>query len=534
MKRWLLPLLLLLTVPSTVRADFPWQSADFFNLAGGLNDGSDATTIAPTEASDLQNITFTLAGTIRKRQGFSHLNASADPGSSAVTTGGHFYKLSDGTRYLIRLVNNSGSDLIQKMDYGAGTAGPDGTWDDITGATGIAVTNDSQGDFTQAFDTLIIEDGVTSTAPFKYTGTGNAAALGGSPPSASMVEYHKNHLWSAGDTSNKSRVSFSNICTNSATCLETYTATDYFEVDTNDGQIVTGLKSGLDCLYIWKTASIWRICGDSRDTFTQEQMVRGVGTESNSSIAVINNQFLFKTQNGDYAQYDGGINVQILSSKVEGTLTGLNLDRIDDARASAFDDGTGDQDYYICESTSSSGTHDLMLVYDTFHKAWTKFSGINCNSLWQFEDGSLQKKLAFGDYIGFVNKYPDTEADAGSAIDAYWQSGQLRFPEIPLRKVFRVAQLFVEQSGDWDLTFNYKLDFDDSGTDTTVDLGGSGALWDTAVFDSDIYADTTTTIARIEINEGDYFFQWRVENSGISQPFVVKGMRLFLEQTGRE
>lgn len=521
-------------VPPTVRADVPWQAFEFFKLSGGLNDSFDPTAIEPAEASDLQNVVFTTGGAIKKRDGFSRLNSSASPTSSGVTTGGHFYKLSSGTRYLVRLVNDASGDLIQKMDYGAGTAGPDGTWDDITGATAIAVGNDSQGDFTQAFDTLIIEDGVNTTAPLKWTGSGNAAALGGSPPEATMVEYHKNHLWSAGDTDTRSRVVFSNICTTSSTCLETYTATDFFELDTNDGQVVTGLKSGLDCLYVWKTSSIWRICGASRDTFTQEQMVRDIGTNSNSSITVINNQFLFKTQLGDYAVYDGGINVKIISSKIEGTLTALNLNRIDAVRAVAFDDGTGDQDYYVCETASGATTHNRVLLYDTFHQAWTKFTGLNCNALWTYEIGTLEQAIAFGDYSGFVSRYPDTTADAGAAISAYWQSGQLRIPEIPMRKTFRVSQLYVEQSGSYNLTFTHRLDFEAAGTSTSCSLAGTGALYDTAVWDSDAYADLTTTICRVEINEGDYFFQWRVSNNAASQPWVVKGLRLWVESTQRE
>lgn len=515
-------------------AEFPWQAYEFFNLSGGLNDGADPTALENNEASDLQNVVFTTSGAIKKRQGFSHINSSASPTSSGITTGGTMYRQSDGDRFLIRLVNDSTGDKIHKMDYGAGTAGPDGTWDDITGATAISVGTDHQADFAQAFDTLIIEDGVGSTPPFKYTGTGDAEALGGSPDNATMVEYHRNHLWSAGEAASPSRVNFSNICTTSSTCIETYTATDFFELDTNDGQIVTAIKSGLDCLYVWKTASIFRICGTSRDTFTQEQMVRDIGTRSNDSVEVINNQFLFKTQLGDYAVYDGGINVKILSTKIEGTLAALNLDRIDDVRATAFDDGTGDQDYYVCETASGASTHNRVLVYDTFHQSWTKFTGIACNAIWTFETGTLQNAIAFGDYAGFVSEYPDTNADAGVAIDAFWQSGQWRVPEIPQRKTFRVAQLYVEQSGDYNLVFNHRLDFDAHGTDTSINLAGSGALWDTAVYDSDTYADLTTKIGPVEINEGDYFFQWRIENGNASEPFTVKGLRVYVEASGRE
>lgn len=531
---WLIAATVALAQTAPVSAQFPWQAFEFFQLSGGLNDGADPTAVATNEASDLQNVVFTQSGAIKKRQGTSRINSAASPSSSGVSTGGTMYRQSDGDRFLVRIVNDSTGDEIQKMDYGSGIAGPDGTWDDISGATGIAVGNDHQADFAQAFDILVIEDGVNSTPPFKYSGSGNAAALGGSPPNATMLEYHRNHLWSAGDGSNRSRVTFSNICTTSSTCIETYTATDFFEIDTNDGQVVNALKSGLDCLYIWKTSSIFRICGTSRDTFTLEQMVRDIGTISNSSVVVINNQFLFKTQLGDYAYYDGGVNVTIISTKIEGTLTSLNLNRIDAVRATAFDDGTGDQDYYACETNTGSSTHNRVLVYDTFHQAWTKFSGINCNAIWTYEIGTFETAIAFGDYSGFVSRYPDTEADAGAAIEAYWQSGQWRVPEIPLKKIFRVAQLYVEQSGNYNLTFTHKLDFEASGTATSLNLSGSGALWDTAVWDDAAYADLTTTVSRVEINEGDYFFQWRVSNNNASESFVVKGIRVWVESTERE
>ena len=536
MLRWLtVGCLLALAVHLPVaQAEFPWTAFEFFDLSAGLNDGRAPTAITTSEASDLQNVVFTIGGSIKKRLGTSRLNSSASTSATSVTTGGTFYRLSSGTRYLVRLVNETAGDLIQKMDYGAGTTGPDGTWDDITGATAISVGTDNQGDFTQAFDTLVIEDGVGTTPPFKGTGTGNAAALGGSPPNATMVEYHKNHLWSAGDGSNSSRVSFSNICTNSSTCIETYTATDYFEVDTNDGQIVTGMKSGLDCNYIWKTASIWRICGSSRDTFTQEQMVRGIGTLSNSSIVVINNQFLFKDQFGNYEVYDGGINVKILSTKIKTTLTGLNQNRIDAVRAAAFDDGTGDLNYYACETIAGASTHNRILVYDTFHQAWTKFTGLACNAIWPYEIGTFQTALALGDYSGFVSQYPTTNADAGVAIDAFWQSGQWRVPEIPLQKTFRVALLHVEQSGNYNLTFTSKLDFEGTGTEKSINLTGSGALWDSAVFDTDTYADLTTTVERVEINKGKYFFQWRVGTNDTNPVWTVKGLRVYVEPSGRE
>ena len=47
-----------------------------------------------------------------------------------------------------------------------------------------------------------------------------------------MVEYHKNHLFTSGNSAALSQVAFSGICTTSSTCLTSWTATDVFNVET--------------------------------------------------------------------------------------------------------------------------------------------------------------------------------------------------------------------------------------------------------------------------------------------------------------
>lgn len=507
-----------------------WRSYNYFSLTGGLNDGYDSTAIEDTEASDLQNVVFTTGGAISKRSGFSNLQSSAIA-STAAFTALTSWKLSSGTRYLVSLVSDGGTDRIYRMDYGAGTSGPDGTWDNISGGLTLSWGTDDLGDFAPALDVLVVEDGVATTAPYQWTGSGDATALTGAA-NASMVEYHKNHLFTSGNSAQPSQINFSALCTTASSCLTSWTATDVIHVETNDGQTVQGLKSGLDALYVWKDRSIWRISGTDRDTFILEQMVRGIGTCSNNSIAVINNKFIFLSCEGDVIIYDGGINVQIISAKIEGTLTAINLDRVDEAIAIAFDDGTGGEDYYLSLSASASSTHDRLLVFDTFHQAWTKFLGINANAMATYEIGTLQTALVFGNYIGDANRYPNTNADDGAAINAFYQSGQLQF-DLPQEKIFRLAQIFVNQEGAYNLTFEYRLDFEAVGTSSSISLAGSGSLWDTAIFGTDAFADITTVTGRVEGFRICDFFQWRVSNTNAAQPFLVKGIRIFMEPTGR-
>ena len=84
MKRWLRLLAVagVIVIPTSTMAAFPWRPFEVFNFAAGLNDGSDPTALEPGEASDLQNVVFTSSSAIKKREGFSRINSSANPSAS--------------------------------------------------------------------------------------------------------------------------------------------------------------------------------------------------------------------------------------------------------------------------------------------------------------------------------------------------------------------------------------------------------------------------------------------------------------------
>lgn len=500
-----------------------WVAVRVVGLSGGLNDAADPTTLTLTEASDLQNVVFTPLGGLARRDGFVHVNTVA----GGVSTIQGFYRQADGTRFLVRLASGT-TDQVEKMDYGAGTTGPDGTWDDITGAISLTISNDDLGDFAVAENEVVFEDGIGTTAPFKWTGTGNAAAVGGTPPNATMVEYHKRHLWTAGLSTARSRLTFSNLDD-----MEVWTSTDTIEVETDDGQVLTALRSALDCLYAFKTESIWRVCGASRDDFTLEQMVRGIGAANNQAVAVLNNQFVFLTSQGDVAVYNGGTQVEIISTKIEGTLSGLNLNRIVEAVAVAFDDAEGDDDFYLSVSGTGSGTHNRLLVFDTFHQAWTKFDGFACNALAVYEVGTQQRALLCGTYSGYTDRYPSGNSDAGEPIDAFYASGHYDF-EVAQQKIFRVLQLvFQQRSTSHPIAVEYRIDFATTGTETELDLSGSGALWDTAVFDVDTWADLTTTLKVIHMDTPGDYLQWYLSEDSTAPAFLLRNLRVWMESTGR-
>src|SRR3990167_9035239 len=331
--KFILPIILLAS-SAVYAADMgTWVSARFFRLTGGINDTSDSSSIEVTEAADLQNVLFSTSGAIKRREGFTHLNSSS-LGAASTFTGLTYYKQSDGDRFLVGLVSNGATDTVQKMDYTSTAGSPDGTWDSISSSLSLAFTDDQLADFATATD-ILYGDGTHSL--IKWTGTGDATELT-SLPDATMVEFHKRILWLAGRSDVRNCVSFSGLDTpetfNNTTCTGDG---DYLLVETDDGQTISGIKSALDCLYIFKTESIWRACGADRDNLYLEQMVRGIGAASNQAITLINNKFIFLTSQGNVAIYDGGITVQVLSGKIQGTLDSLNPARISKSVAVAFD-----------------------------------------------------------------------------------------------------------------------------------------------------------------------------------------------------
>lgn len=528
---------LLAFLPSAQSAT-PWQLYEYDKLTGGLNDSFDAITLAPSEASDLQNIIFPRAinGAIASRPGYSRINTTALSGTPDCT-GLFFFKLVSGTRYLVSIWTD---DLIRRMDYTG--AGPDGTWDDITGSLSFNVGTDDQADFAVAQDSVVIEDGLTNTAPYRWTGTGNAAALTSDVdvPNSSMVEYHVRHLFLAGNDSNPSRLYFSALDD-----ITDYTSTDFIRVETDSGDgIIRGLKTGLDGLYIWKDSSIWRLSGTNRDDFVLERMVQGIGTLSNQSIAVVNdprsNQqiFVFTTQNGDVAAYDGGVNVAILSYKIKNSFpNALAFDRIDEVRATAYD-----AMYMASVSTSGNATHNRIYAFDFIHNAWTRLEGMNANAVGTFENGAGEPLFMFGDYDGFASQWDINDTStfndpSSTAIDSYYVTGWFSFKESGLEKNLRVLRIFVNQEGTSRLLdVEVRKDFETTSSVRQVSLAGSGAVWDSAIYDTDRYADLTIAIGRIEPSRGlsANLFQIRLDNGErVSERFRIRKLQFEVEPSGR-
>jgi len=530
MKKLITILISALLISTSAYAEIKWPRLDFFDYSGGLNDSFSAIKVADNEATSLQNVVFTSSGSFETRGGFTTTMTGTTLGASVDTNGLVFYQPTSGTRFLVGVFSDN---KIRKMDYTVG-GGPDGGFnanggdiggDDITGSLSFSVDQDDIASFAIGEDTLIIEDGLNTTAPYIYTGSGNATTIGGTPPNCTMVAYHKRQAFCAGNDANPSTLFFSDIddINNWSTGLSGSTP-----IETNDGSNITAIEPGFDSMYAWKDESIWRLSGDDKDNYVLERMVKDVGTCSSDSVQIIGNDFIFTDCKGDTYIYDGGIKVRLISKKVEGTRDASNFTRFANVRTEILD-----KNYYSSFSSTGNSTHDTVMVFDTFNLAWTKFSGLNINAMGVGDDSAGKDILYFGDYTGFIYEYPSGTNDNGSAIDMLYVTKQFSFPQLSFNKSFKIMNVIVKQAGDYDLTVEVRKDFISTGETQNVNLAASTSAYGTAIYGTDAYGGDNIIVGRLEFNLEGQFFQIKYSNDGINEPIEVRGNNIYIERSDR-
>lgn len=520
MKRFWLLLTTLFLATSLAWAEIVWVDKPFFDASGGLNDGFAPHFIADNEASQLKNVVFTTTGNFKTRDGFDDLNTTT-VGASTATVGLKYYQPTSGTKFLVAVFSDN---TIRKMDYQSG-GGPDGTWDNITGSLTFTNSVTTYPSFAIGEDILIIEDGITTTPPYKWNGSGNATSLGGSPPDCSIVTYHKRHAFCAGKSTAQSTLYFSDLGD-----IENWTTglSGNLDIETNDGSIIRALIPGFDSLYIFKDKSIWRLSGDDKDNFQLQRMISDTGTLSKQGVALLGSDIFFISDQGDFYLYDGSVRLQKLSTKIQGTLDNSNFDRFQHVPITVFN-----EDLYASISEVGNTRHNVVLVLDTFKLAWTRFTGFNANALTVGDNGSGQDALFFGNYAGFVYQYPIGTNDAGSSIQTEYTTKWYSFPDMNPHKTFEKLYVYANQQGDYDMTVNISRDFLTTGSALTLDLNGSTSLWDSAIWDVDLYGDENLIVGEVEPNLEGQFFRINFEHTGVDEPIEVKAWRMYIDQSDR-
>lgn len=172
-----------------------------------------------------------------------------------------------------------------------------------------------------------------------------------------------------------------------------------FEVRTNDGDRVSGLKAYQQSLYIFKERSFHRLTGDSPQTFDLNEISDQYGCISNRAIAIYEDVLLFLDRKG-VVEFNGA-GTRVVSTPVEPIFLSMNVNAARQ-NAVAIHNRLRNEVWFGIPIQGST-LNNVTVVYDYYSKAWTTFKGFEPSSLSVIR-GALDAPAAFyGSYNGSVH-----------------------------------------------------------------------------------------------------------------------------------
>ena len=142
-----------------------------------------------------------------------------------------------------------------------------------------------------------------------------------------------------------------------------------------------------------------------------------------------------------------------------------------------------------------------------------------------------------GNYKGDVFRFTTSDyRDLGSAysIDMAGSHDDMGLPGD--EKTFGATIMWIGPSATYEPNFNLELDLGkEIGDSQTIDLGGTGAVWDTAKFDEDQWASEGALALRQKRLYGSgrgETYRWRIGHGGSNEPIFLSRLTQEAEAGG--
>lgn len=492
-------------------------------LNGGLNSTAGPLGLANNESSDLLNIDFNKFGSIVKRNGYTQLNSTPTTGSNLQSDGLWWYEYNNAGTTTRHLINIAGGTFHKMDDL-------DGTWDDITGT--VTITNANACDFTNFLNRVYITNG--QNQPFQWSGSANAivSSTFSGLTTAKYNEAYNNYLFYANcvvsGTYHNSRVYWSAIKDTTS-----WNAADFIDINKDDGQYITRIKTLGDRLVIFKTRSIYNLffTGDADIPF-----ILPGGGKSNSSVGCIapfsvqevNNGLVFLSHDGFYF-YDG-LNSYKISDRVTTTILGYANNRFD--KTISLNQYTKNR-YWAAFTTSGATQHNRILVWDYFNNAWSIYSGTGANSglnpssmVTTYVDGTDERPY-FADYTGYTYR-GDTGSDdyplgTQTAINAYYYTNWKTYDDLVDQKGIPHVTIYYQNSNSV-LSFGYSYDFETTDQYTqTFSLSAGSSTYGASSYGTATYSGSGGDVVRRDLTGRGRVVRFKFANNITSETFQVDG-----------
>lgn len=470
--------------------------SDFF---GGLNEDPNTATLADNEFTVLENM-YWKGRSLSGRPGTEkHNSVAANSGATCIGLFDYTYA-GGGTAEFVGIF---GTKIMKDVT---------GTWTNITGAVTITAGNNNVFTGIVFKDVLIVTNGVD--VPIKWTGSGNAAVLGGSPPTAPFIAQKWGRVFMAGMTSDRGLLRYTQV--NDHESWNYTTEPNELRIFVAGEEWITGLVDFRDFLLVLSNKKIYSVTaneGEGSYLFpfsVDRNKPINVGVADQRAFVVLGSDAVFMSPDGrirslQASERYGNMEEATLSRPINHvTLKNFALSRVAESCAAYY----SDEDWVVFAYTVSGGaTNAKMVVLDLKERSifldpiqgrarWSPFTGLAANAfVTRLVSG--KRYLYFGDYSGFVRRFNKSlSADAGSA---YMKKARTKWFDFGIPQVIKSERtMYIETQQGGTLSIVSYADYENTPKQThTINVVTSAALWGTALWGTDLWAANTTIRTKI-------------------------------------
>lgn len=460
-------------------SDSPYKELSVINPSRGLNLLVSDILVNDKEATNgSKNIEFAEGGVIRKR-----------PGYQVVGTG-----LTSPTQGVGKHVSESGSypvtsdgGVLKKLDAGV--------WTTLAGA--ITVDSSANISFTSIAEKTYAWDGVNGGVVWN----GTAVTRPGTMPKARFSVVYKGWHVASGVDGQPYRLYFAPVGETSrftrggaaptdgspdltsaagvpgATVFAGDTAPQAIDIERNNGEKVTGIGFFQDVLIVFKEQSIYQLYFNESGGFVVERISSSYGCVSHWTIASVENDCYFLSENGVYVlgnepNYFASIRTNELSSRVKPLLQQISPTARSKCKAIYFDDR-----YWLTAPINSTDVN-MLIVYDRRFYAWMVWDNIYANDMLVMRDSDGERHFYFtDDLVARMNEFTwGVYNDIGEPITAIFRTRAFEGKEVDKEKWWYVIRpIFRNIAGE--VQISYITENGSQGQSVSINnsiLGGMG------------------------------------------------------------
>lgn len=443
---------------------------------GGLHTNTPITELSENESSDLSNIVLSHDGKgFRTRYNNSTFNGTAMNSGAAVQGLGYF-KPSSGNDHLCAI---AGAKVFE-------SAALDGTMNDVTGAVTVTAGQDNIWTPVKFNDVIMFFGGPATNpnAPIVYNGTGNFAALGGTPPSAYGAFQANNRVFAFRTASNPSRIQWS-ILGNQADWTGTGSGSADVWTKDNDSMTAAAVMSNSTVL-LFKQNSVHKMMINTlvSSAFPIFPLFDGVGCAGKHACVVAYGLCYFISSQGDMLITNGEeiIDEQEIPSldNIGDIWSNTNSSRLQYVQGQHVVGADYDHIVWLVSSTDSQTTHNWALIWDIANKCWLRHkTGYKANVMTLIQNGVLYTGHYDGKiYLQDATTTGTTDAsEANANIDSYWQSGWQKKTSSETIKQPRQATISFGSQTQGNIQFSWGFDYSFNSQTTPISQVSPGGEW---------------------------------------------------------